>query len=169
MDVSENGRTPPARARGHAGPRKPRAGKECGTAPSPSPGFINCLLPGPAPGPGKGSDGTRFGASCRAFGGGPVTAPLARRTQHVVLRMFFEGLSFDQIARHAGVGKGSVEEIIRRLKSGEYEEFQDIHDRVETLRDTAARIRKKFSGDHERAHAGSGPWAALDGRGVVPA
>ena len=57
-----------------------------------------------------------------------MTAPLPLRKQHAVVRMFFQGYSYDQIARHAGVGKGSVEEIIRRLKSGEYEEFQDIHD-----------------------------------------
>jgi len=98
-----------------------------------------------------------------------VTAPLARRKQNAVLRMYFDGLSYDQIARHAGVGKGSVEEIIRRLKSGEYEEFQDIHDQVETLRDTAVMIRKKFSGDIERAHVGSVAWAALNRLGVDPA
>ena len=98
-----------------------------------------------------------------------MTAPLARRKQNAVLRMYFDGLSYDQIARHAGVGKGSVEEIIRRLKSGEYEEFQDIHDQVETLRDTAVMVRKKFSGDLERAHVGSVAWAALDRLGVDPA
>lgn len=98
-----------------------------------------------------------------------MTAPLARRKQHAVLRMYFEGLSYDQIARHAGVGKGSVEEIIRRLKSGEYEEFQDIHDRVETLRDIAVMVRKEFSGDLERCHVGSVAWVALNRLGVDPA
>lgn len=97
-----------------------------------------------------------------------MTAPLARRKQHAVLRMYFEGLSYDQIARNAGVGKGSVEEIIRRLKSGEYEEFQDVHDLVETLRDIAVMVRKEFSGDVERCHVGSVAWAALNRLGVDP-
>ncbi len=44
-----------------------------------------------------------------------MTAPLPQRKRNAVLRMFFEGMSYDLTARHAGVAKGSVEEIIRRL------------------------------------------------------
>jgi len=83
--------------------------------------------------------------------------------------MFFEGMSYDQIAHHAGVAKGSVEEIIRRLKSGEYEEYQDVHDIVDTLREIAIFVRKHFSGDLDRCHVGSLAWAALNRLGVDPA
>lgn len=105
----------------------------------------------------------------RRFGGGPVTAPLPYRKQLSVLRMFFEGMSYALIAQHARVGKGSVEEIIRRLKSGEYEEYQDVHDIIDVLRETATYIRKDFSGDLGRCHIGSLAWVSLNRLGVDPA
>src|SRR2546428_3289936 len=169
LGVSENGRIPPVRARGHARPRQPLDGHGCSASQPPFAGFVNCLFRALAPGPGRGGDGTQCGAGFCTVGGGPVTAPLARRKQDAVIRMYFEGLSYDQIARHAGVGKGSVEEIIRRLKSGEYEEFQNVQDLVETLRDTAVMVRREFSGDVERAHVGSVAWAGLNRLGVDPA
>ncbi len=98
-----------------------------------------------------------------------MTAPLSHRKQLSVLRMFFEGMSYDQIARNAGVAKGSVEEIIRRLKSGEYEEYQDVHDIVDTLREIAVFVQKHFSGDLGRCHVGSLAWVALNRLGVDPA
>lgn len=83
--------------------------------------------------------------------------------------MFFEGMSYDQIAHHASVAKGSVEEIIRRLKSGEYEEYQDIHDIVDSLREIAIFVQKHFSGDLDRCHVGSLAWVSLNRLGVDPA
>ncbi len=102
-------------------------------------------------------------------GGGLVTAPLPRRKQLAILRMYFEGVSYDQIAQHAGVAKGSVEEVVRRLKAGEYEEFSDVRDIVDTLRDIAVYVRKHFSGDLARCHIGSVAWVGLNRLGVDPA
>ena len=98
-----------------------------------------------------------------------MTAPLPRRKQHSILRMYLEGLSFDQIADHAGVGKGSVVEVVRRMKSGAYEEYQDTQDIVDDLRDIALFVRKEFSGDLQRCHDGALALVSLNRLGIDPA
>ncbi len=98
-----------------------------------------------------------------------MTAPLPRRKQLAILKMYFEGMSYDQISRHAAVAKGSVEEVVRRLKAGEYEEFSDVRDIVDTLRDIAVYVRKHFSGDLARCHVGSVAWVGLNRLGIDPA
>lgn len=98
-----------------------------------------------------------------------MTAPIPRRTQRSVIRMYFEAFSLDGISHHLGISKGSVVDIIRKLKTGRYEEFQDVHDIVDRLREVANFVRKEFGGDLERCHVGSVAWVALNKLGLDPA
>ena len=97
-----------------------------------------------------------------------MTAPLSNRKQMKIIELFFQAYSYDKIANYANVGKGSVEEVIRRLRTGEYQEFQDVVDLVDTLREIAIFIRKHFDGDVARCHVGSVAWVCLNRLGVEP-
>ena len=97
-----------------------------------------------------------------------MTAPLSNRKQMKIIELFFQAYSYDKIANYANVGKGSVEEVIRRLRTGEYQEFQDVVDLVDTLREIAIFIRKHFDGDVSRCHVGSVAWVCLNRLGVEP-
>ncbi|MCJ7783707.1 MAG: hypothetical protein MUP41_07210, partial [Desulfobacterales bacterium] len=59
-----------------------------------------------------------------------------------VLRLFFEGLSYEEIGGRAGVSKGSVVSIVTEFKDGRYPEFESVLGIVDELRDLAVKIKK---------------------------
>ncbi len=51
---------------------------------------------------------------------------LSLKKKLLVIKLYFEGLSYDEIAAKAGVGKGSVANVITELKARRFPEFGDL-------------------------------------------
>ena len=66
---------------------------------------------------------------------------LSLRKKLLVLRLYFEGLSYDEIAVRAGIGKGTVANIISELKAGSFPEAGDLSDQLEAMRELAVDLR----------------------------
>jgi|GEM_PF-1810083 Zn finger protein HypA/HybF involved in hydrogenase expression len=66
--------------------------------------------------------------------------PLKKRME--VLKLYFEGFPYDEIASKAGIAKGSVVNIIKELRDGKYPEFVSALDILDELRDLAVRMKK---------------------------
>ena len=66
---------------------------------------------------------------------------LSLRKKLLVLRLYFEGLSYDEIAVRAGIGKGTVANIISELKAGSFPEAGDLSDQLEAIRELAVDLR----------------------------
>jgi len=60
-----------------------------------------------------------------------------------VLKLYFEGLSYDEISKAARISKGSVVNIVRELIEGKYPELLDLRDIAEELRSLAVEVKKK--------------------------
>jgi regulator of replication initiation timing/transcriptional regulator with XRE-family HTH domain len=59
-----------------------------------------------------------------------------------VVKLYFEGFPYDDIARKAGVAKGSVAAIVEELRSGKFPQFENVAGVVNELRDLAVGLRK---------------------------
>ena len=59
-----------------------------------------------------------------------------------VVRMFFQGISFDAIARQLGIGKGSVVNIIEEFRDGDLAVPSDMTEYVDALRKIAVDLGK---------------------------
>ncbi len=59
-----------------------------------------------------------------------------------VVRMFFQGVSYDAIARRLGIGKGSVVNIIEEFREGDLAIPSDMTEYVDALRKTAVDVGK---------------------------
>jgi len=66
--------------------------------------------------------------------------PVKKRME--VLKLYFEGESYDKIANACGISKGSVVNIINEMKKGFYPEFDSLLGQVDMLRDLAVELRK---------------------------
>jgi len=58
-----------------------------------------------------------------------------------VVEQYLAGLSYQEIADLTGVGKGSVSNIIKDLKQGQFPEVQTLEEKLEVLRDLALRLK----------------------------
>lgn len=67
---------------------------------------------------------------------------LTPRKHMNVLRLYFQGDSYQAIAQKTGVGKGSVVNIITMLKSGQFRAFRDTEDQVDALREVAVQLKR---------------------------
>ena len=67
---------------------------------------------------------------------------LTPRKQLTVIRFYFHGYSYQDIAQKSGVSKGSVVNIINVLKSGQLPAFRDLEDQVDTLRELAVQLKR---------------------------
>ncbi len=67
---------------------------------------------------------------------------LSLKKKLLVIRLYLEGLSYGEIAARAGVGKGTVANIITDLKSGRFPEFGDLPEQLELIRELAIDLRR---------------------------
>jgi len=62
--------------------------------------------------------------------------------QAAMVRLYFNGLSYDEIAARSGVAKGTVANVINDLKAGRVPEARDLAEQVEMLRELAGELRR---------------------------
>jgi len=67
---------------------------------------------------------------------------LSYRKQVMIVRMYLNGLSYDEIAAKVGVSKGTVANVIAELKAGRFPEASDVREQIEFLRELAVDLRK---------------------------
>jgi DNA repair exonuclease SbcCD ATPase subunit len=67
---------------------------------------------------------------------------LSLRKQLTVIRLYFSGLPYKEIAGKAGISTGAVANVVADLKAGNYPEVGDISEQVEMLKELAAEVRK---------------------------
>ncbi len=60
-----------------------------------------------------------------------------------IVELYFGGLSYNDILRRVGVGKGSVVKVIDDLKAGRYPELSGMTGELEAVRETAIRLKKE--------------------------
>ena len=66
--------------------------------------------------------------------------PLSKRLE--VVKLYFEGLSYDEIVKRTGVAKGTVAAIVEELKEGRFPQVEHLSDLLNELRDLAVALRK---------------------------
>jgi len=66
--------------------------------------------------------------------------PIDRKLE--VVKLYFEGLAYDDIAEKIGVAKGSVAAVVEALRAGEFPQFEQVTDMVNALRDVTVGLRK---------------------------
>ncbi|MBM4432506.1 MAG: hypothetical protein FJ025_00705 [Chloroflexi bacterium] len=59
-----------------------------------------------------------------------------------VAKLYFEGLSYDDIAKKTGVAKGSVAAIVEELKVGKFPQFEHVTDLVNEVRELTVGLHK---------------------------
>lgn len=67
---------------------------------------------------------------------------LSMRKQLNIIRLYFNGLSYREIAAKVAVSVGAVTNIIADLKAGNYPEIGEVSEQVDMLRELAAEVRK---------------------------
>lgn len=65
---------------------------------------------------------------------------LSIRKQLNIIRLYFSGLSYREIAAKAGVSVGAVTNVIADLKAGNYPEVGDVSEQVDLLKELAAEV-----------------------------
>ena len=71
-----------------------------------------------------------------------MTKEIAQSKRLEVLKLYFEGLPYDDIAKKTGVAKGSVAAIVKALRAGEFPQFEHVTDMVNELRELTVGLRK---------------------------
>jgi len=66
--------------------------------------------------------------------------PIDRKLE--LVKLYFEGLPYDDIAEKTGVAKGSVAAIVEALRAGEFPQFEQVTDMVNELRELTVGLRK---------------------------
>jgi septal ring factor EnvC (AmiA/AmiB activator) len=66
--------------------------------------------------------------------------PIDRKLE--VVKLYFEGLAYDDIAKKTGIAKGSVAAIVEALRAGEFPQFEQVTDMVNGLRDLTVGLQK---------------------------
>ena len=67
---------------------------------------------------------------------------LSLKKKLFVIRLYLEGLSYDEIAARASVGKGTVANIITDLKVGRFPEYGDLSEQMELIRELAVDLKR---------------------------
>ncbi|GAI93838.1 unnamed protein product, partial [marine sediment metagenome] len=67
---------------------------------------------------------------------------IAQSRRLEVVKLYFEGLAYDDIAKKTGVAKGSVAAIVEALRAGEFPQFEHVTDLVNELRELTVSLRK---------------------------
>ena len=67
---------------------------------------------------------------------------LSIRKRLNIIRLFFSGLSYREIATKVGASVGAVTNVIADLRAGNYPEVGDVSEQVDMLRELSAEVRK---------------------------
>ena len=67
---------------------------------------------------------------------------LSLRKKLNIIRLYFSGLSYREIAAKAGVSVGAISNVIADMKAGNYPEVSDVSEQVDALRELGAEVRK---------------------------
>ncbi|MFC1903253.1 helix-turn-helix domain-containing protein, partial [Chloroflexota bacterium] len=67
---------------------------------------------------------------------------LSLKKKLLIIRLYLEGLSYDEIAARTNVGKGTVFNVITELKAGRFPEYGDLSEQLELLRELAIDLRR---------------------------
>ncbi len=67
---------------------------------------------------------------------------IAQSKKLEVVKLYFEGLPYDDIVKKTGVAKGSVAAIVEALRSGGFPQFEHVTDLVNELRELTVGLRK---------------------------
>lgn len=67
---------------------------------------------------------------------------LSLKKKLFVIRLYLEGLPYDEIAARASVGKGTVANIITDLKVGRFPEYGDLSEQMELIRELAVDLKR---------------------------
>lgn len=67
---------------------------------------------------------------------------LTAKKKLAVVRLYFSGLSYGEIAAKSSVGKGTVANVIGDLKAGRFPEAADIADHIELLRELSLDLKR---------------------------
>ncbi len=59
-----------------------------------------------------------------------------------IIKLYLQGYSYDEIAKKAGVSKGTVSNVIAALKAGQFPEISTIPEEIEQLRELATDIKR---------------------------
>ncbi len=59
-----------------------------------------------------------------------------------MVKLYFEGLAYDNIVEKTGVAKGTVAAIVEALRAGEFPQFEHVTDLVNELRELTVGLRK---------------------------
>ncbi len=89
------------------------------------------------------------------------------KKQMKMVELYLSGLSYNEIMRRVGVGKGSVVKVIDDLKGGRYAEVTDVAGQVDALRETAVRLNKEGMMP-TKAALGLAVWGGINSMGVSP-
>ncbi|MFC1966461.1 hypothetical protein ACFLWI_05905 [Chloroflexota bacterium] len=67
---------------------------------------------------------------------------LSLKKKLLVIRLYFEGLPYGEIAVKAGLGKGSVSNIILELKAGKFPQYSDLSEQLDMLRELTVDLKR---------------------------
>ncbi len=67
---------------------------------------------------------------------------IATAKRLTVVKLYFSGLSYDEISAKCGVSKGTVANVITELKAGRFPEAPDAADHIEELRELSSDLRR---------------------------
>jgi len=67
---------------------------------------------------------------------------LTAKKKLTVVRLYFSGLSYDEIAAKTGVSKGTVANVVAELKAGTIPEAADIVEQIDLLRDLSLDLKR---------------------------
>jgi len=66
--------------------------------------------------------------------------PIDRKLE--VVKLYFEGLAYDEIVKKTGVAKGTVAAIVDALKDGQFPQFEQLTEHLNELREMVVAIKK---------------------------
>lgn len=67
---------------------------------------------------------------------------LSLRKKLLVIKLYLEGLSYDEIAVKTSVGKGTVANVITELKAGKFPEYSDLPEQLDLIRELAVDLKR---------------------------
>ncbi len=89
------------------------------------------------------------------------------KDRHKVLGLYFQGLSYDEIAEQTMLSKGSVANIVSEAKEGKFPDVRDVREQIDTLRELSVELRKK-NGTVSQALLGLSFFERLSKLGIEP-